>query len=55
MTKRVFHLTVLDENGEDDVVEVVAYSDGQAEFLSNNFGGTVVIREEAVAKMTDNF
>ena len=49
MTKRVFHLTFLDEEGEEDVVEVTAYSAEQADFLAGN-GKTVVNAEEAVAK-----
>lgn len=55
LQKRVYHLTYLNEDGEEDVVEVVAYSDEQAEFLSNNLGGTIVGREEAVSKVAGNF
>lgn len=49
MTKRKILLTVLNEDGEEEVVEVDCYSTEQALFF-NGDNGTVVGVEESVMK-----
>ena len=49
MKQTMFNLTFLNEEGEEETVEVMAYSKEQACFLAD-CNGTVVDVEEAVAK-----
>ena len=51
MTKCKIHLTVLNEDGEEEVVEVDCFSADQAVFLSEGNGtGTIVGVEKAVMR-----
>lgn len=50
MKQTMFNLTFLNEEGEEDTVEVFAYSKEQAVFLAQDNGTTIVNVEEAVAK-----
>ena len=49
MKQTMFNLTFLNEEGEEETVEVFAYSKDQARFLAD-CNGTVVNVEEAVVK-----
>lgn len=48
MVKRIFNLTFLNEEDEEEVLEVEAYSVDQAVFLADN--DNIVYVEESVAK-----